>query len=301
MNRLRLRLHRFDITNYILRQRLDTKWKPYLVTNVRFVLYHLNYPLGSAEQLPDYITSCKSIVALVKSRIGKQLYKYHLCAFRCLTVHRGHLTDTLETHVKDLHDKWKEFARGKHLDVDPKKFQGLPLHQMVYFERCFYINVNVYHLRDDNVALTVYKSRCHYDDTMHINQFDHHLSYISNLSAYTQKYQCGTCERHFCRMDNMKRHKLKCTSQTVYNLKGGFYSNPKTIFDKLEEQGIHVQERLFKWFIVYDFQAMLIPIQESNSEKLSWTQRHDPVSVCSNVPDFTEPHCIVEPDVRRKR
>jgi hypothetical protein len=83
--------------------------------------------------------------------------------------------------------------------------------------------------------------------------------------------------------------------------KGGFYSNPKTIFDKLEEQGIHVQERLFKWFIVYDFEAMLIPIQESNSEKLTWTQRHDPVSVCSNVPDFTEPHCIVEPDVRRNR
>jgi hypothetical protein len=108
LNRLRLRLQRFDITNYILRQRPDTKWKPYLVTNVRFVLYHLNYPLGSAEQLPDYIISCKSIVDLVKSRIGKQLYKYHLCAFLCLAVHRGHLTDTLETHVKDLHDKWKD-------------------------------------------------------------------------------------------------------------------------------------------------------------------------------------------------
>jgi hypothetical protein len=52
-------------------------------------------------------------------------------------VHRGHLTDTLETHVKDLHDKWKEFARGKHLDVDPKKFQGLLLHQMVYLGVAF--------------------------------------------------------------------------------------------------------------------------------------------------------------------
>ena len=27
-----------------------------------------------------------------------------------------------------------------------------------YFERCFGTNVNVYHLRDDRIALTVYKS-----------------------------------------------------------------------------------------------------------------------------------------------
>jgi hypothetical protein len=64
---------------------------------------------------------------------------------------------------------------------DPMQYQGLPRHQMVYFERCFSINVNVYHLRDDSVALAVYKSQCHFDDTMHVNQFDHHLSYIFNL------------------------------------------------------------------------------------------------------------------------
>jgi hypothetical protein len=87
--------------------------------------------------------------------------------------------------------------------------------------------------------------------------------------------------------------------QTVYNFKGGFHSNPKTIFDKLEEQGIHVQDRVYPWFVVCDFEAMLVPIKESNSAKLTWTQRHEPisVSVCSNVDGFTEPHCIVEPDV----
>ena len=124
--------------------------------------------------------------------------------------------------------------------MDTATVPGLPLHQMAYFERCFSINVNVYHLRDDGVALTVYNSRCHHDDTTHVNQFDHHLSYISNLPAYIQKYQYGTCDRHFKHVNSMKPHQLKCTGQTVYNFKGGFPSTPKTIFDKLEEQGIHV-------------------------------------------------------------
>ena len=105
--------------------------------------------------------------------------------------------------------------------------------------------MNVHHLRDNCVALTVCKSRCNFYDTMHVNQFEHHLSYISNLPVYTQKYQCGTCDRHFKNVNSMKRHKLKCTSQTVYNFKGGFHSNTKTIFDKLEEQGIHIQDRVY--------------------------------------------------------
>lgn len=169
------------MTDYILRQRPDTKWKPYLVTNVRFVMYHLNYPLGNAVHLPEQ----------------KQFYKDQLCAFRCLAVHQGHLKDQLESHTKALFDRWVQFASEVQLDVDSTKYQGLPIHQMAYFERCFEINVNVYHLLGDGVALAVYKSRCHYKDAMHVNQFDHHLSYISNLPAYTQKYQCGTCDRQF--------------------------------------------------------------------------------------------------------
>lgn len=205
LNRLRLRLERFNVTDFILRQRPDTKWKPHLITNVRFVLNHLNYTLGYIrDQLPEFITACRSIVALNKSRKGI-VYKDHLCAFRCLATHRGHQQMDLEAQTKHLYGEWIQFSPEKQIEVEPdaKKFKGLPLHQMVYFEHCFKTNVNVYHLRDDGVALTVYTSRCQYDDMMHVNQFDHHLSYISNLTAYTHKYQCGTCDRHFCRIRNI--------------------------------------------------------------------------------------------------
>lgn len=302
LNRLRLRLQRFNVSEYILRQRPDTKWKPYLVTNVRVILYHLNYPLGNCEHLPEYITTSKSIVALHKDRNGRH-YKDHLCAFRCLAVHRGHHKEKLESHTKTLYQKWVQFNKTKQVDlpIDPQRYDGLALDQMSYFEKCFQINVNIFHLRDDGVTFTVYKSRCRFKEIMHFNQCDHHLSYISNLEAYSKKYQCDTCHRHFQHMNNMKRHQLKCTGQTRYRFPGGFYSTPKTIFEKLEEHGINVplEDRLCKWFIVYDFEAMLIPIKESNSEKLTWTQRHEPISVslCSNVEGYTEPHCIVDPDV----
>ena len=65
LNRLKLRLQRFDETTYILKQTLNTMWKPYSLTNLRFILFHLIYPLGHAgNNLPGYITSLRSTIAL---------------------------------------------------------------------------------------------------------------------------------------------------------------------------------------------------------------------------------------------
>lgn len=72
LNRLQQRMQRLNITNYILRQRPDTKWKPYLITNVRIVIYHLNFVLGNAEViLPPHISQSKSIIKLTKDRNGQ--------------------------------------------------------------------------------------------------------------------------------------------------------------------------------------------------------------------------------------
>lgn len=193
LNRLKLRLQRFDVTDYILRQRPNTRWTPYLVTNVRIVLYHLNYTLGhTGFELPEYIKQSKSIVALEKSKDGRP-YRDHLCAFRCLAVHRGNLTDRLEIHTKTMFQRWVHINRETHREVteDPKRYQGLPLDQLAYFEKFFEVNLNLFSLREDEVVMTVYKSRCDHKDTLNLNMYEHHLSYITNLATYAKKFECG--------------------------------------------------------------------------------------------------------------
>ena len=154
-------------------------------------------------------------------------------------------------HIQTLFGRWVLLNKELYRDVieDAATFQGLSIDQIAYFEKCFEVNVNIFQLRDDGVALSVYKSLCRHKDSMHLNMFGHHLSYITNLPAYTQKYVCGTCDRHFRRHGNMQRHQKICTGQTKYVFRGGFYSNPKTVFDRLEEQGIFITEtdRLFQW------------------------------------------------------
>ena len=74
-----------------------------------------------------------------------------------------------------------------------------------------------------------------------------------------------------------------------------------TIFDRLEEFDIMVpeNERLYPWFIVYDFEAILSHVTEQQPTPcLKWLRKHEPVSVsvASNVDGSEEAKCFVNAD-----
>ena len=80
-------------------------------------------------------------------------------------------------------------CKNVEIDIDPKSLKGIELSQLVYFEKWFEINISIFRLHEDQSAVPVYKSQCHFQGTIHLNSFDKHLSYISYLNAYTHNYQ----------------------------------------------------------------------------------------------------------------
>ena len=73
------------------------------------------------------------------------------------------------------------------------------------------------------------------------------------------------------------------------------------MFENLREAGIHSDNNYYPWFIVYDFEAIQVPVESSDDAKLEYQRKHIPVSVsvCSNVEEFTEPKCFVHNDPDR--
>lgn len=110
---------------------------------------------------------------------------------------------------------------------DPKSSPGVQLNEVSYFEKCFKVNINIYRTIEENVVTPVYKSRMRYNETMHLNLHQQQLSYISNFKAYAQKYQCGTCERHFKVLSNTKKHQKLCKERTHFKFPGGVYAPTK--------------------------------------------------------------------------
>ena len=294
LNRLHLRLSNMDITTELLRQRPDTKWIPILVSNVHFTVYSTHYPIGQGG-LPDYLMTKDSLYALVKNRHTGRYYNDFFCSFRCVALHRGHDIKRLEVVTREYYQEW-----CKHMPSATNNFQGVDFDQLPDFEKVFDLNIEVYDLKEDGFAQSIYRSRGLHGTTMYVNLFENHMSYINNFAQYAQKFQCKTCERHFKLAGDLYRHQRNCANQTKFVYPGGFHRANESIFTKLEQFDINVPEddRTFPWFICYDFEAILQKVDDHPSQFLQWTQEHKPISVsiCSNVHGHTEPFCIVEPD-----
>jgi len=305
LQKLRRALNKLNVRQYLMNQRPDTKWKALLISNAIFVIDDTNYTLGQGQTtLPDYVKDKKSIHALVKDKKNYKPYANKLCAYRCLSLHNGQSITNLENRTRHYCQQWNAYQQGRNESVyDPKRYPGLQLSELPEFETCFRVNVSVYQLREDDTVLCIYKSMCRYPETMYLNMFENHLSYIKDFKCYAKKYQCQTCDRMFYTPFNLLRHYKTCTNKTKFVYPGGFFKAQQTIFEKLEECDIQVppEEQIFPWFIAYDFEAMLQKLDATGDGKLQYTAKHVPISVslCSNAPGHTKPVCIIDTDLHK--
>ena len=278
------------LKTYVTHHRENTKWIPLMITNVVVHLYYLGIPMGSGL-LPDYVTNHGSIVGLDKDEHHRTPYKDKHCGVRCLAFHlnykqTGNGFRGLEERRKHLSMRWNH---------------AVNLTEMPLFEETFDIDVDIYSLCPDGAVIPRYLSEVKHMDKMVLNLHDTHLSYVTNVPAYLKKYCCDSCGRNFDHLSHWNRHQGSCANATEYEFPGGFHKMSPSIFDRLEEFDIVVpkENRLYPWFIVYDFEAILTPIKEEQpTPRLKWLRKHEPisVSVASNVPGFEEAKCFVNAD-----
>ena len=277
------KLRRLDPLEYANNLRPNSKWRPSMITNVRFDVTPTDFPLGQGY-LPDYVKQKRSIMGMEKNNRGEDVNN---CFFQCLAYHRN---QWLEKYVETLENEWKMYSGKKKVELS----------DLSHLEECFKVNVNVYELQSNETVKPVYISSGVYEDDVYLNVYKNHLSYVKDFKKYAKKFTCVFCQKMFKRVFDWRRHMKQCKGKTKWEYPGTFYSPKMSMFEGLQQSGVLVEETFFPWFIVYDFEAILQREVSQVSENLKWEARHIPisVSVCSNVEGYTEPRCFVEANVR---
>ena len=309
LNKLKDTLETKDIFNHLMLQRENTKHKPVMVTNVNIWIYNTNYVLGHEPiVLPPYLSCSKTLLTFssYKQNTSTKYYKDNLCAFRSLCYYKNPLLYeqdyvTFEVSTLELFEIWVEFAdKTMHKTVNKKSFPGITLSDVSYFEDCFNINIQLYEKLDKDTVIPVYKSTKSYPNTLQMNIYNHHLSLILDFPAYAKKFKCKMCNKLFNKHFSYSRHEQQCNNATKIKFKGGFYKGNPTIFEELDLVGIYTkpEDRVYPWFIVYDFEAVLEKLQHSTSSVTELTNKHFPISVavCSNISQYRKPICIMNSD-----
>ena len=289
-DRFLARIQESDILQWAVAQRPNSDWICEMVTNATFFLNRIDdHPIGCVGiNLPDYVKNNKAIVGLEKDRYRKTTYNDNLCLFRCLALHLGREAAALYAEYTDtpVHD-----------------FAGVTLDDLSKIEATFDVNVCVYKLvptgNEKTTAELVRRSMGHYTETMYLNLYEAHFSYIKDIRMYSHSYKCSKCEQALWKSPyHLHRHERTCTEGIKRVYKGGVYRPPSSVFERLDDEGIVVSDylRYYPYRATFDFECFFdrdnVP---ADSDKVHWIARHVPLSVslASNVPGLEPAQCYV--------
>ena len=278
------RIYEQDILQWAIAQRPNSEWVCSSVTNVTFFVNRiLQHPIGCVGiNLHTYLKRNKAIIALDKDKHAKP-YLDNLCLFRCLGLHLD----------RDAMDVYAEYT-----NQPSREFRGVTIKELYKVELVFRVNITVYELVEASAKLG-HRSLGKHADTMFVNLYETHFSYIRDMKKFSHSYTCSKCGGSLWGYPPLlKRNELTCEGGIRRVYKGGVYHPTPSVFQRLEDEGIHVVDvlRFYPYRATFDFECFFDGDNLPNTtDHVEWVALHVPlsVSVASNVPGYEAPRCFV--------
>ena len=101
--------------------------------------------------------------------------------------------------------------------------------------------------KTDIVAQFIQRSHRTFANSMYLNLYGSHFSYINNPNMYSKTYCCSKCDKLWKTAKALNKHEKTCEATVCHVFPGSAYKVPQTIFDLLEDEGIVIPEDL-KYF-----------------------------------------------------
>ena len=304
LNRFLHKIQDTDWQEFVRRQKPNSKWRVSLLCNAALHIYKVTeQPIGRGKRLPAYIVENRGVDALEANFQTGKPYEDNLCYFRCLARHKGFHLKNLEKKAKSLRAEYRNSL------PENQSEDGVRLSDLYYLDKLFGINTLVYTLEQRGpgqkpIATLLHRptkvlSKAETEQAMKLNLCQQHFSYIKDMKKYSKAFTCERCGKVFPKDYKLMRHERACEAQVKLDYPGGVYTPSKTIFEKIEEEGVEVADDLkySKYYSTFDIEVYY---PHSNTlptkrPKLEFTAEHRllSVSVASNVPDYKEPKCLI--------
>ena len=193
------------------------------------VVVKTQFPLGQIDDLPLFLKKNPYPILIYINRLTKKPYAGKLCFFRCLNYH---FKDGESKTLLQYLNQWMRFNQYSDIPGNSiKKIGGVTIEEMSQLEKCFNLKINIVSMNSPRSV--IYESSYESENIMYLNNYQNHLSYITNYSKFASKFQCEKCNKMLKRQWDLKRHYSNCYERTKYIFPGGFHRNAETIFDKL--------------------------------------------------------------------
>ena len=272
-------------------QRPNTKWEVVCVVATTFYFHRMHdYPIGSCcsdiarEPQTRALFRNRGVNLLINNPVTKTAYKDSLCFFRCLARHEGSPLHDLDEATLKLYDEWSSQPVAD--------FKGVTMADLEPLETKFNVSIDVFEVSQNeehkDVICPLRRSTFVKAQTKRPNRkrtanrrmrvllVGNHFAYIHCLPQAAKCFSCRNCGKLWKTFKTCERHAEKCTGERSKNVyPGGVYTPKRSALEILNDAGHAIPtDYVFPYFITWDFEAMLTPVQEAPPSQLGSIPRN---------------------------
>ena len=203
MTNLKNRMQKMVIVDICTRERANTKWKFYKLTNLTVSASLLiDVPIGCKDTvlLEPLLRNC-NVNCLTFERNSLRPYNDNLCLLRALALH-------LHGNIKIEEETSRNFNFFlNNNDVgDVSNFQGVHLNNIPKVEDLLQLNIFLHDI--DFVDRELIGELCRrsvqkYEKSVKLLRYNNHICYVNNIKALFKAFRCTTCDTFFSGTGNL--------------------------------------------------------------------------------------------------
>ena len=211
-NEIRFLMHKLagiDIIQQARPIRPSSSWTLAFITNVQYNVFLTDFPLGQAEEHPNYILNNKYLKNMFMNPRTKRTYTDNRCFLRCFRTHFKN-----EKTVNEYFNIWKAHLNQYPVPPGYNQFPGVTLDDIISLERCFNVKIKIYSLNENGIVSYIHETISESKNQIYLNIYQSHISYITNFKYFARKFECSKCSKMFNREWNLRRHYKNCYERT---------------------------------------------------------------------------------------
>ena len=289
---LKEKLEKMDTVDHCTRERFNTKWKFYKLTNLTvFAALLKDVPMGCKDSvLAEPLLNNQNVKGLAFEKNTRNPYDDNFCLFRAVALHIFG-NDRLEEETS----KHFNFFLNNCGEADPSKFQGVHMTDIPKVQELLELNIFLYDIDFVDGELIVELARRSiqkFEKSVKIFRYNNHISYVSDMNSFFKSFRCSTCDTIFSKTGKLERHLITCSERVKHIYPKNVYQLKETLFEKLDSFSIPYGEdqKLFKNLAVFAFESICVKEETyKETETTKWVGTHVPVSVSISSNLLPEP------------
>ena len=289
---LKEKIAKMDVIDLCTRERANTKWKFYKLTNVTvFAALLKDIPMGCKDTvLAEPLLKNHNVNCLTFERHKRQPYNDNLCLFRTVALHLF-CNERLEVETSKIFNLFLNNSE----EGDISKFQGVHSNDIPKVEHLLQINIFLYDIEVEDGELIgelCRRSIQKYEKSVKLLRHNNHICYVNNINALFKAFRCTTCDTFFSKAGNVDRRLVTCSDRVKHIYPKNVYELRETLFEKLDSFKIPYknEQKLFKNLAIFDSESICVKEElYKQTETTTWIGKHVPLSVSISSNLIPEP------------